>query len=138
MVEYFDHTADIGMRITATSLPELFGEAGKGMFRLIVENYDNLEFISTSGTLHLRAEALDLLLFDWLKELLYRFDLRHEILGGFRIEVAAEQGLSACFGSIPLDPQSHVLDHEVKAVTYHELAVRATPQGWEAVVILDI
>lgn len=138
MVEYFDHTADIGMRIVATSLPELFGEAGKGLFRLIVENYDSIKFFSTAGELQLQPGALDLLLFDWLRELLYRFDRRHEVLGDFRIEVATDTGLKACFGSVPLDPQRHVLDHEVKAITYHELAVRPTPQGWEAIVVLDI
>jgi SHS2 domain-containing protein len=138
MVEYFDHTADIGMRIIAASLPELFGEAGKGLFRLIVENYDSLEFSSTNGELHLQSGPLDLLLFDWLRELLYRFDQRHEVLGNFLIEVAVDGGLTARFDSVPLDPQRHVLDHEVKAITYHELAVRPTPQGWEALVILDI
>jgi len=36
------------------------------------------------------------------------------------------------------DPARHSLAHEVKAVTYHGLAVEQVPDGWRAEVILDI
>ena len=37
-----------------------------------------------------------------------------------------------------VDQNRSVLAHEVKAVTYHELAVRPLPNGFEATCILDI
>ena len=37
-----------------------------------------------------------------------------------------------------LDNDATVYSREVKAVTYHELAIRQTPEGYEATVILDI
>ena len=38
----------------------------------------------------------------------------------------------------PYDPARHVLAHEVKAITYHELKVEKTADGWLAEVIVDI
>jgi SHS2 domain-containing protein len=137
MVEYFDHTADIGMHITASSLPELFAEAGRGLFALIIENLAEVQFTGVAE-FRLGPRPLDYLLFDWLKELLYRFDQGHEVLGEFKLAVSAETGLTATMRSAPLDPNLHQLDHEVKAITYHELVVRPTANGWEARVILDI
>jgi SHS2 domain-containing protein len=36
------------------------------------------------------------------------------------------------------DPARHVLAHEVKAITQHELDVRHEADGWEAFFIVDI
>ena len=38
----------------------------------------------------------------------------------------------------PFDPDRHSLCHEVKAITYHELKVVPTADGWLAEVIVDI
>lgn len=137
MVDYFDHTADIGMHVTAHSLAELFAEAGRGLFALIIENLPDVQF-TQRAEIRLGPRPLDYLFFDWLKELLYRFDQGHDVLGDFKVTVTAEAGLLATMRSTPLDPNVHLLDHEVKAVTYHELAVQPTADGWEARVILDI
>ena len=37
-----------------------------------------------------------------------------------------------------VNPARHVLDHEVKAITYHELKVERVADGWLAEVIVDI
>jgi SHS2 domain-containing protein len=38
----------------------------------------------------------------------------------------------------PLDRARHVLEHEVKAITYHGLRVEKIADGWLAEVIVDI
>jgi len=35
-------------------------------------------------------------------------------------------------------PGRHVLKHEIKAVTYHQIQVSETESGWEARVIFDV
>ena len=77
------------------------------------------------------------LLFDWLRELLYRFDSRHLLLGRFAVRVTAA-GLDGEAWGEPLDPARHALAHEVKAITYHGLKVEQTADGWLAEVIVDI
>ena len=79
----------------------------------------------------------EFLLFDWLKELLYRFDGEHLLFGRFEVRVTAA-GLTGTAWGEPLDPARHVLLHEVKAITYHELKVEKTGDGWLAEVIVDI
>jgi SHS2 domain-containing protein len=49
-----------------------------------------------------------------------------------------EQGLKAKARGEPLDRERHELSHEVKAITYHQLEVKQTDQGWQARVIVDI
>ncbi|HMP03934.1 MAG TPA: archease [Gemmatales bacterium] len=142
MVEYFEHTADVGMRIKAAALPELFQEAARGLFGLIVENLDNVG-AGQAWSLELSPRPLEYLLFDWLKELLYRFDQGHQIVSRCTVTVVAAGdgagwGLQADLAGETMDPDRHVMDHEVKAITYHELAVVETASGWEATVIVDI
>ena len=40
MYEIFEHTADMGIRVRAESLDELFADAARGLFSVMVENFD--------------------------------------------------------------------------------------------------
>ena len=77
------------------------------------------------------------LLFDWLKELLLRFDREEMLFARFDVTVR-DDGLSARIGGEPFDPARHALLREVKAITYHDLIVEETADGWLAEVIVDI
>ena len=61
----------------------------------------------------------------------------HMLFGRFEVHVRND-GLTATAWGEPLDPARHVLSHEVKAITYHELKVERTADGWLAEVIVDI
>jgi len=136
MYEVFEHTADIGLRIRAASLNELFADAARGLFALIVENLDAVRLLQVES-LHLDCDEREYLLFDWLNELLFRFDSRGLLYAEFNIGVT-DRGLDAELRGESLDVGRHRLDHEVKAITYHGLKVEQTPDGWLAEVILDI
>jgi SHS2 domain-containing protein len=138
MYETFEHTADVGLRVRAATLEELFSEAARGLFSLIVENFDHIqpakEFaIVVPGQL----EAVDYLLFDWLNELLFRFDRDRIVFSKFAVTFSAG-GLQATAWGELVDTARHRLDHEVKAITYHRLDVAQEADGWMAEVILDI
>jgi SHS2 domain-containing protein len=136
MYEVFEHTADIGLRIRAGCLNELFADAARALFALIVESKDTVQPAQIE-TVHLDGEQRDYLLFDWLNELLYRFDSRRMLYAEFDVRVT-DRGLDAELRGESLDAGRHRLDHEVKAITYHGLKVEQTPDGWLAEVILDI
>src|SRR5439155_27271558 len=85
----------------------------------------------------LKGTDREYLLFDWLKELLYRFDAEHLLFGRFEVHVTPD-GLTGKAWGEPLDRARHELGHEVKAITYHGLKVEQTPDGWLAEVIVDI
>jgi SHS2 domain-containing protein len=137
MFETFEHTADIGLRVRAASFAELLAEAGRGLFSLIVANLDQVRLVQELAVRLPAAGPPDLVLFDWLHELLFLYDTRRLVLAEFSVQCDAEQLTARVRGEL-LDEHRHVLDHEVKAITYHGL--RAEQQGgqWLGEVILDI
>ena len=136
MYETFDHTADLGLRVRAGDLDTLFAEAGEALFSAIVED---LGAVEPRVAVSIRTDGDDLAyrLFDWLKELLYRFEAEHMLFRRFEVKSEAH-GLHATAWGEPLDAALHQLSHEVKAITYHGLTVERTPDGWLAEVIVDI
>ncbi len=136
MFETFDHTADIGLRIVAASLEELFSDAARGLTSLIVENIDAVQPTLTES-IQLTGTEIDYVLFDWLNELLFRFETRGMLFREFDVRLD-EHGLEATIRGEPLDRSRHHLAHEVKAITYHGLAVEQTESGWSVELVLDI
>ena len=70
--QFFDHTGDIGVDIDAADPGALFADAARAFSETITdrEALDADEIVEVS----LSADAIDLLLVDWLSELVYRFD----------------------------------------------------------------
>lgn len=136
MHEFFDHTADLGIRVRAASLNELFADAGRGLMAAIVEAPESIEAVNTDLIVIAGADRIDLL-FDWLRELLLRFETQQMLMSSCLVDVT-DAGLSATISGEPYDADRHLLAHEVKAITYHGLCVEKTDDGWLAEVIVDI
>jgi SHS2 domain-containing protein len=140
MFELFEHTADLGLRASAPTLEELLTEAARGLLAMLVANPDSVRPLQDK---HIVVEASEpaYLMFDWLSELLFAFESERLLIAEFdiRLEVAnPSYRLTAHCRGEPMDESRHHMDHEVKAITYHALAVEQTPIGWQAQVIVDI
>ena len=134
----FEHTADVGVRVEADTLEQLFEEAGRVVISLVIENPEAIRPLQ-SLTLELEAEDFEGLFVDWLRELIFRFETEHLLLCECRIELFdGNRRLRAECRGEPADWTRHLPDNELKAVTYHGLRVEQTPTGWEAEVIFDI
>ena len=136
MFTFFDHTADLGIRVEAASLNELFADAGRALTATLMDDAATVQPVMTE-TIAIQGDEVDYLLFDWLRELLLRFETRRILYCRFDVAVN-ETGLTASAAGEPLNPQRHPLGHEVKAITYHGLSVEQTADGWVAEVIVDI
>jgi SHS2 domain-containing protein len=136
MYETFEHTADLGLRIRSADLNTLFAEAAQALFSALVEDLDAVAPLQRLDVT-IAGDDREYLLFDWLKELLYRFDAEHLLFSRFEVQVT-DTGLQGSAWGEPLDRARHELAHEVKAITYHGLRVEQTPDGWLAEVIVDI
>lgn len=136
MHEVFEHTADLGLRIEAATLPALLAEAGEGLFEIIT---GDLAQIRTTRDERFTIPGTDptWLLFDWIAELHAAFELRRMLFRSFTVTVDAA-GLVAVASGEPYDPAVHTLAHEIKAITQHELVVSPTATGWLATFIVDI
>jgi SHS2 domain-containing protein len=136
---FFDHTGDIGIDIDAPDPGTLLVDAACAFTETITDS--TLLAADDAAELAFTAETLDLLLVDWLSELLYRFETtwwlpRHGIADAQRTDDGWT--VRARLSGSRLDPGRHDVRVTVKAVTYHALEVRQTATGWHARVILDV
>jgi len=136
MFELFEHTADLGLRVQATTLEELLAEAARGLLSMLVANPQDVR-PSQTKTISIDETEPSYLLFDWLSELLYAFEREKLLLSEFELELRDHRLTATCRGEL-MDISRHQMEHEVKAITYHALRVEQTPAGWEAEVIVDI
>ena len=91
--------------------------------------------------LRLSDEAVDLLLFQMLQELLYFKDAEQLLLRVREVSIEKKDNrymLSAWAVGEAIDVKRHDLIVDVKAVTLHRFEVAQTEQGWQATVILDV
>ncbi len=136
MFETFEHTADLGLRVRATTLENLLEEAGRGLFSMMVTNLEDVRCLQEE-TYRIEGSAVEYLLFDWLNELLYTFESERLLLAEFKVELDSD-GLRATARGEPMDLDRHRMEHEVKAITYHGLRVEESADGWLAELIVDI
>ena len=136
MFELFEHTADLGLRVHAGTLEELLAEAARGLLTMLVANPKTVRPVH-ARKVELAGSEPGYLLFDWLNELLYAFETEKLLLAEFDVQLRDGKLTANCRGE-PMDPTRHAMDHEVKAITYHQLRVEQTTAGWEAEVIVDI
>jgi SHS2 domain-containing protein len=134
--ELFDHTADIGIRVRAATLPELLAPAAEGLYAVIGEVMAGAEADPIS--LDLTGAEPPSLLRDYLGELLVLFDRDDRRVILLDNPTFDKQRLKVTARTANVDQDRSVLIREVKAITYHELDIRSIPGGYEAAIIVDI
>jgi len=134
--EIIDHTSDIGVVAYGIDIKQLFANAALGLFSLIAELDDIKEDVRRD--LKLMAEDAEVLLVEWLNELIYIFDVEHIIFKKFEIdELTSNQIRARCFGE-KIKPGQYKLKREIKAATYHMLRINKDSSGYQVQVIFDI
>jgi SHS2 domain-containing protein len=140
MFETFDHTADLGLRVTADSLNELFAEAAVGLTSLIVADVTSV-VVAQERTVEISSPDLEYLYFDWLSELLFIFESEGWLTASADVEVTGNSLCGVVRGGNFCEERNR-RSHEVKAITYHALSVDSHSHDgkeiWTAEVIVDI
>ena len=132
--------ADIAFRAWGDDLQETFVSAAEAVMNAMVEELDTIQ-PHQERTLHVQHEALDLLLFNFLQELIYYKDAEQLLLRVRQLDIAElpePSTLHATAVGEPIDPERHRMCVDVKAVTLHRFSLTKVDSGWEAFVILDI
>ena len=132
-----DHTADLGFEVWAPDRASLFAEAICGLCDLCFER----ELVRPNARRRVEVAAVtdEELLVKWLQECYLQLEA-DVWLTAFAEDVEVSEGrvVGDLVGE-PYDPARHTLHTEIKAVTYHGLAVRRQPDGaWRATVIVDV
>jgi len=133
-------TADIAFEATGRDLAELFNAAADATMNVMI---DNLEAIEPREARHieLSSDEIDMLLFDFLQELIYLKDAERLLLRVRDTRIEQRDGnyfLKAATAGEVLDAARHHQRADVKAVTLHGFSVEKEDDGWKARVLLDI
>ena len=125
------HTADWEIEAWAPDLPRLFEQAALGMYALSGTHlYPDPRI---TRTLELNAEDVESLLVKFLTELLFigeQYGLAFDV---FDLKID-ECNLRARLHGAPMTEQSK----EIKAVTYHKIAIQTSPRGLEVRIAFDV
>jgi len=134
--ELLEHQADIGFRARGATAEALFSGCAGALVAMIMD----VDGIRPTKQISLAATGSDYesLMVNWLNEVLYWVDGRRMALGRFEV-VRLDQTRIECIASgEPRDSRRHAAKRIVKAVTYHQLKVAATADGWVGEVFVDV
>ena len=134
--EVIEHTADIGIVAYGADIKQLFANAAFGLFNLMAD-LDKLKE-NAKREVELSAEDVEVLLVEWLNELIYISEVEHIIFKRFEINELNNNNLRAiCFGEKIKSGQRR-LKREIKAATYHMLKLEKEDSGYKVRIIFDI
>jgi protein archease len=126
------HIADCELEVWAPDLPTLLEQAARGMYALSGLRLQT--GLTQSHSIAMHADDAESLLVRFLTELLWVEQKRGLGFEEFSIHVEHECDLRAELrGSKILS-----LEKEIKAVTYHNLAVQSTPAGLHVNIVFDV
>ena len=129
--EEISHTADWSVRVWAPDLPSLFVESARAMNSLSGTRIGNDARITRTFTCE--APDAESLLVAFLSELVYYQEQESLAFDRFRLEVKSKKLKSEMEGA-PIDS----VDKTIKAVTYHNLQIKETGQGFETTIVFDV
>lgn len=131
--EEIPHTADWSFRAFGKDVRELFENAAHAIFALEGAHAD-VHANEMARGVHVTGIDYESLLVNWLTELLWLQESNHETYHRFQIETLTPTELRAQVFGTPLTSLNKV----IKAITYHNLNIEQTAEGWQATVVVDV
>ncbi len=132
-----DHTADIRMEAVGSTLEDLFLNAAQGLATLLTPDSGSDTADRREIDVELEADAVEDLLIDWLREILFLHEAEDFALLRVETRELTEGRLKARLVGRTLQEDEEP-GEEIKAVTYHALSVEKTQQGYTTRIVFDI
>lgn len=138
--EFLEHVADVYIAAYGADLAEAFENAALAMFETMTDA-ESVE-PSVGGTVEVEGHDKQALLYNWLEDLLVRFEVKNMLYSRFKIQKIKEttEGfkLEAEIHGEVFRKRKHRQKVGVKAVTYHEMEIKEEAEGVAVKFILDI
>lgn len=139
--EEIEHTADWAIRVRGATLSDLFANAARAMYSLVVD----LEALplTEQRTLEIEGVSVEGMLVKWLNELLYITEMEHLAFSRFYIEALDGPGdppegpIGRLLARVEGGPARELRKY-IKAATYHGLSVRRDADGYVAEIVFDV
>lgn len=133
-------TADIAFQAWGKTQEKMFIAAADAVMNVMVEDLNSIAR-KEKRKVSLKDENIEILLFQFLQELVYYKDAEQLLLRTSKMQIKESNGnytIEAELSGEPLDPEKHKLHVDIKAITLHQFKILQTKRGWEATVVLDI
>ena len=132
--------ADVAFRAWGPSLEAAFRESARATTGVMVDDLASVRPLERRAVT-LRAQDPEMLLLDYLQELVYYKDAERLFLLPESLSIRAEADgcrLEGTLAGEPVDRARHALGGDVKAVTLHRFRVYREDGGWVAEAVLDV
>jgi protein archease len=134
--EYFEVEADVGVHAWGPTIEACFRQCALAVFDLIVP----LRAVAPAESREVMAqgETPETLLVAWINELLYLHDVEGFALSDVEAPRVEADRVHARLTGEPIDPARHPRGIQVKAATFHQLALERAPGRVDARLVVDI
>lgn len=130
--EEVDHTADWAYRVWGRDMRELFVEAAVALYAIAGVALTDADPVIR--TVQLNGVDYESLLVAWLNELLYLNESEGLGFRQFDIQQLDAHHLQAQITGAPVQQWTKF----IKAMTYHNLAIKPSDRGLEATLVMDV
>lgn len=132
--EFIEHTADIKFRAYGKTLEELYENSGLAVSKFMYEGK-----IEEAKKKKIKAEGEDLesLMYNFIEEILFLVDSEGFLTAKAKVKISADKKKieAELYGDSAKNYKG--IEH-IKSITYNEMFVRKTKNGWAAQAVLDI
>jgi SHS2 domain-containing protein len=139
--EFRDHTADVQVRSWGPSLEEAFSQTAYSLMTTITPNLNKIA-VKVERKITVEAEDIEALLFDFLSEFLYIFDVEELIFNQIYVHQIERLNdnfkLFATLKGEKFDLDKHEIGTEVKAITYSFMNIEKKHESTIIDIVFDI
>jgi len=133
------HTADVYYEAYAPTLEEAFAQVGKAVFHTMTD-LTKID-LKLEDKIEVDAEDIESLVFEFIRELLYRFDVRGILYRDFHLKISEDKNkfkLTGILKGEKFNPEKHISKTEVKAPTYAQMEIKKNEKNIIIRFVLDI
>jgi SHS2 domain-containing protein len=138
--EFLDHVADIYVVAYGRSLEQAFENAALATFEVMTDT-DKVDPI-LAETVEVQGSDEQALLYNWIEDLLVRFDLESILYAKFKLNPIQKEGrqmkLTGTIYGEKFNAKKHPQKVGVKAVTYHQMDIVKSADEVVVKFLLDI
>ena len=131
-----DHTADVAFEVRGKTLKNLFENAAYALYEFMFSK----EEVFPEITVDVEITGIDTedLLIRWLNELIFISEMDELVFSEFRIVQLRNNHVAAEASGERYKPDKHGSCNQVKAATYHNIAIQKDDDGFRSTIVFDV
>lgn len=139
--KFVEHTADVKVKCWGPTLEEAFSQAAAGLMATITPNLALIDK-RVERTIQVESEDKEALLYDFLSEFLFLFDVEGLVFGEIKVQSIEKRGeefsLEASLQGEEFNKDKHEYGTEVKAITYSYMKIEQQEDRTNIEIVFDI